>query len=70
MLDIWQESVSSDKTLRAFDQVQSSLSGPMSGEGEEMLEMGGRLVEMLEIDRSSAEGTGDGGSNELFKLEN
>ena len=42
----------------------------MSGEGEEMVEMGGRLEEMLEIDRSSTEGTGDGDSNELFKLGN
>ena len=54
----------------AFEQVWSSPSGPMSGDGEEMLEMGRRLVEMLEIDRSSMEGTGDDDSNELFKLGN
>ena len=69
-LDIRQESVSSDKTPMASDQVRSSPSGPTSGEGEEMAEMGGRLEEMRKGDRSSTEGTGDGDSNELFKLRN
>ena len=66
--------MSSDKTPVVSDQVRSSPSGltnsPTNGEGEEMAEMGGRLVEMLEIDRSPTEGTGDGDSNELFKLGN
>ena len=53
-----------------FDQVRASPSGPTSGEGEETAEMGGRLEEMREVDRSSTEGTGDGDSNELFKLGN
>ena len=62
--------MSSDKTPEASDQIRSSPSGPTNGEGEEMAEMGGRLEEMREIDRSSTEGTGDDDSNELFKLEN
>ena len=62
--------MSNDKTPMASDQVRSSPSGPTNGEGGEMVEMGGRLEEMREIDRSSTEGTGDDDSNELFKLGN
>ena len=62
--------MSSDKTPEASDQVRSSPSGPTGGDGEEMAGMGGRLGEMLGIDGNSTEGTVDGDSNELFKLEN